>query len=256
MFTTIFKNRSNAGRLLAEKLTEYSNRPEVVVLALPRGGVPVAYEVARKLHAPLDVFVVRKLGVPGYEELAMGALASGGVLELNQDVLSELRIPDVVIDQVAAVELRELQRRERLYRGARPPLDVRGRTVIIVDDGLATGSTMRAAVKALRQQQPEKIVVAVPVGARETCDSFKAEVDTMCVCAITPEPFKAVGLWYQDFSQTSDQEVSDLLWRAQRTQALHNDLRRQFAALQMETSDDRRIPPGALVRPVRRGDSF
>jgi putative phosphoribosyl transferase len=256
MLKTTFKDRSDAGKFLAAKLTEYGNCPEVIVLALPRGGVPVAYEVARRLHAPLDVFVVRKLGVPGYEELAMGAIASGGVLVLNQDVVSELRIPNVVIDQVAAVELRELQRRERLYRGARPPLDVHGRTVIIVDDGLATGSTMRAAVKALRQQQPKKIIVAVPVGACETCDSFRAEVDTMCVCAITPEPFKAVGLWYQDFSQTSDEEVSDLLWRAQRTQALHNDLRRQLAALQMETIDDRRIVPGAFGRTVRRGDSF
>jgi len=217
MITRIFKNRSDAGQFLAEELTEYASRPEVVVLALPRGGVPVAYEVARKLHAPLDVFVVRKLGVPGYEELAMGAIASGGVLVLNQKAVSELGIPDVVIDRVAAVELHELQRRERLYRGTRPPLDVRGRTVIIVDDGLATGATMRAAVKALRQQQPKKIVVAVPVGARETCDSFKAAVDTMCVCALTPEPFSAVGMWYQDFSQTSDKEVSELLWRADHT---------------------------------------
>ena len=219
MFTRIFKNRSDAGQFLAEKLAEYANRPDVVVLALPRGGLPVAYEVARKLHAPLDVFVVRKLGVPGHEELAMGAIASGGVRVLNQDVLSYIRIPDVVIDEVAAAELRELQRREQLYRGTRPALDVRGRTVIIVDDGLATGSTMRAAVKALRQQQPKKIVVAVPVGARETCDSFKNEVDTVAVCAITPEPFNAVGLWYQDFSQTTDQEVRDLLWRAEQTKA-------------------------------------
>ncbi len=221
MFTTIFRDRSHAGQFLAEKLTEYGKQPEVVVLALPRGGVPLAYEVARKLHAPLDVFGVRKLGVPGYEELAMGAIASGGVLVLNQDLVSDLRIPDVVIDQVAAVELHELQRRERLYRGTRPPLDVRGKTVIIVDDGLATGSTLRAAVKALRQQQPKKIVVAVPVGARETCDSFSGVVDTMCVCAITPEPFRAVGMWYRDFSQTSDDEVSELLWRAQRTPGTH-----------------------------------
>ena len=219
MFTTIFKNRSDAGQFLAEKLAEYADRPDVVVLALPRGGVPVAYEVAQKLHAPLDVFVVRKLGVPGHEELAMGAIATGGVCVLNQDVLSYIRIPDAVIDEVAAAELRELQRRERLYRGTQPPLEVRGRTVIIVDDGLATGSTMRAAVKALRQQQPKKIVVAVPVGARQTCDSFKTEVDTVAVCAITPEPFNAVGLWYQDFSQTTDEEVRDLLWRAGQTKA-------------------------------------
>jgi putative phosphoribosyl transferase len=219
MFTKIFKNRSDAGQFLAEKLAEYADRPDVLILALPRGGVPVAYEVARKLHAPLDVFVVRKLGVPGHEELAMGAIASGGVTVLNQDVLSYVRIPEGLIDQVVANELRELQRRERLYRGARPPLDVRGRTVIIVDDGLATGSTMRAAVKALRQQQPKKIVVAAPVGARETCEAFKNEVDTVAICAITPEPFNAVGLWYQDFSQTTDEEVRDLLWRAAQTKA-------------------------------------
>src|SRR5689334_4466853 len=184
-----FKNRTEAGRFLAERLSGYANLPDTLVLGLPRGGVPVAYEVARKLNAPLDVFVVRKLGVPGHEELAMGAIASGGVRVLNQDVLSYIRIPEAVIDDVAAAELRELNRREQLYRGARPPLDVHGRMVIIVDDGLATGSTMRAAVKALRQKQPKRIVVAVPVGARATCDSFKAEVDTMAICAITPEPF-------------------------------------------------------------------
>ena len=219
MFTKIFRDRSDAGKFLAEKLTDYAGCPDVAVLALPRGGVPVAYEVARKLKAPLDVFVVRKLGVPGHEELAMGAIASGGVRVLNQDVLSYIRIPEAVIDEVAAAELRELNRREQLYRGARPPLDVHGRTVIIVDDGLATGSTMRAAVKALRQKQPKQIVVAVPVGARATCDSFKAEVDTMAICAITPEPFQAVGLWYLDFSQTTDEEVRDLLARAEQTKA-------------------------------------
>jgi len=211
MFAKIFKNRTDAGQFLAEKLTQYVNRADVVVLALPRGGVPVAYEVAQRLNAPLDVFVVRKLGVPGYEELAMGAIASGGVRVLNPDVLSHLLIHKAIIDQVTEFELSELKRRERLYRGNRPPLEVKGKTVIIVDDGLATGSTMRAAVKALRQKQPNKIVVAVPVGARETCDSFENEVDTMAVCAITPEPFQAVGLWYQDFSQTTDEEVRELL---------------------------------------------
>ena len=211
MFAKIFKNRTDAGQFLAEKLTQYMNRADVVVLALPRGGVPVAYEVAQRLNAPLDVFVVRKLGVPGYEELAMGAIASGGVRVLNLDVLSHLLIHEAIIDQVTEFELSELKRRERLYRGNRPPLEVKGKTVIIVDDGLATGSTMRAAVKALRQKQPKKIVVAVPVGARETCDSFENEVDTMAVCAITPEPFQAVGLWYQDFSQTTDEEVRELL---------------------------------------------
>jgi putative phosphoribosyl transferase len=219
MFTKIFKNRTEAGQFLAEKLTKYANRPDVVVLALPRGGVPVAYEVAKQLNAPLDVFVVRKLGVPGHEELAMGAIAAGGVRVLNPDVLSYLLIHEAIIDRVAEFELSELKRRERLYRGNRPPLEVKGKTVIIVDDGLATGSTMRAAVKALRQKQPNKIVVAVPVGARETCDSFKNEVDTMAVCAITPEPFQAVGLWYQDFSQTTDDEVHELLARADEKKA-------------------------------------
>ena len=216
MFTKIFKDRTDAGQFLAEKLTEYANRSDVVVLALPRGGVPVAYEVANRLNAPLDVFVVRKLGVPGHEELAMGAIASGGVRVLNPDVLSYVRIHEAIIDQVTEFETSELQRRERLYRGTRPPLEVKGRTVIIVDDGLATGSTMRAAVKALRQKHPRKIIVAVPVGARETCDSFENEVDTMAVCAITPEPFQAVGLWYRDFSQTTDEEVRALLARADR----------------------------------------
>ena len=214
MFEKFFRDRSEAGRFLADKLSEYTDRRDVIVLGLPRGGIPVAYEVAQKLHAPLDVFTVRKLGVPGHEELAMGAIASGGVRVLNHDVLSYIRIPDEEIDRVAANELRELERRERLYRGARPPLEVRDLIVIVVDDGLATGSTMRAAVKALRQKGPKQIVVAVPVGARETCDSFKDEVDVVCVCALTPEPFQAVGLWYGDFEQTTDDEVRNLLTRA------------------------------------------
>ena len=214
MFEKIFKDRSEAGWFLADKLTDYADRRDVIVLGLPRGGIPVAYEVARKLHAPLDVFTVRKLGVPGHEELAMGAIASGGVRVLNHDVLSYIRIPDEEIDRVAANELRELERRERLYRGARPPLEVRDRVVIVVDDGLATGSTMRAAVKSLRQKGPKQIVVAAPVGARETCDSFKDEVDVVCVCALTPEPFQAVGLWYANFEQTTDDEVRHLLTRA------------------------------------------
>jgi len=214
MFEKIFRDRSEAGRFLADKLSEYTDRRDVIVLGLPRGGIPVAYEVAQKLHAPLDVFTVRKLGVPGHEELAMGAIASGGVRVLNHDVLSYIRIPDEEIDRVAANELRELERRERLYRGARPPLEVRDLIVIVVDDGLATGSTMRAAVKALRQKGPKQIVVAAPVGARETCDSFKDEVDVVCVCALTPEPFQAVGLWYADFEQTTDDEVRNLLTRA------------------------------------------
>src|SRR5438132_6420223 len=205
-----FRDRHEAGRLLAEKLTAYAGRPEVIVLALPRGGVPVAYEVARALRAPLDIFLVRKLGLPGHEELAMGAVASGGIRVLNEEVVRALRIPEEVIDEVAAVELEELERRERLYRGDRPPPDVRGRTVILIDDGLATGSTMRAAIAALRQQHPARIVVAVPVGAPETCAEFQDEADE-AICALTPEPFYAVGLWYGDFTQTTDKEVRDLL---------------------------------------------
>jgi len=208
-----FRDRREAGRLLAAKLTAYANRPDVIVLALPRGGVPVAYEVARALNAPLDIFLVRKLGVPGYEELAMGAIATGGIRVLNDQLVGGLRIPDYVVDEVAASEQQELARRERLYRGDRPAPDVRGRTVILVDDGLATGATMLAAVKALRQQQPARIVVAVPTAAPETCEQLRAEVDDI-ICAITPEPFHAVGLWYEDFSQTTDEEVRDLLARS------------------------------------------
>ena len=209
-----FRDRSEAGRLLASKLAAYVNHPDVLVLALPRGGVPVAYEVARALGAPLDVFLVRKLGVPGHEELAMGAVATGGVRVLNDQVVRALHIPDYVIDAVAAREQQELARRERLYRGGRPPPDVRGRTVILVDDGLATGATMHAAIKALRQLQPARLVVAVPTAAPETCEALRAEVDEV-ICAITPEPFYAVGLWYEDFSQTTDEEVRDLLARRQ-----------------------------------------
>ena len=209
----LFRDRTDAGRQLAAKLAAYADRSDVLVLALPRGGVPVAFEVARELHAPLDVFLVRKLGVPGHEELAMGAIASGGVRVLNEDVVRMLRISDDVIDAVGAEERQELERRERTYRGNRPAPDVRGRTVILVDDGLATGSTMRAAIAALRQQRPARIVVAVPVGAPETCAEFQGEADE-AVCARTPEPFYAVGLWYGDFSQTTDEEVHDLLERA------------------------------------------
>jgi predicted phosphoribosyltransferase len=208
-----FRDRREAGRALAEHLMSYANRPDVLVLALPRGGVPVAFEVARALNAPLDIFLVRKLGVPGYEELAMGAIASGGVRVLNEDVISYLRIPAEVIDEVAAREEKELERRERAYRGTTAPLDVRGRTIILIDDGLATGSTMLAAVAALRQQQPARLVVAVPIAAEATCNAIRAQVDET-VCAETPEPFFAVGLWYEDFSQTTDEEVRELLERA------------------------------------------
>jgi len=208
-----FRDRTEAGRLLARKLREYANRHDVVVLALPRGGVPVGFEVAKALNVPLDIFLVRKLGLPGYEELAMGAIAAGGVRVLNEEVIRALGIPDEVVDAVAEKEERELERREREYRDGRPPVDVHGRTVILVDDGLATGSSMRAAALALRTKQPAKIVVAVPVGSPETCAEFQSEVD-QAVCAVTPQPFWGVGQWYRDFSQTTDEEVRDLLKRA------------------------------------------
>ena len=208
----LFRDRREAGRLLAAKLTAYANRPDVIVLALPRGGVPVADEVARALGAPLDVFVVRKLGVPGSEELAMGAVATGDVRVLNDQLVNRLGIPDHLIDAVAVREGQELARRERLYRGGRPPLDVRDHTVILVDDGLATGATMHAAIAALRQLHPARIVVAVPTASPETYEEMRAEVDDV-ICAITPEAFQAVGRWYQDFAQTTDEEVQDLLTR-------------------------------------------
>jgi predicted phosphoribosyltransferase len=211
--TPRFRDRREAGRRLAEKLTAYAGRPDVIVLALPRGGVPVAYEVARALGAPLDVYLVRKLGVPGQEELAMGAIATGGVVVLNEPVVRGLGIPRYVIDAVTAWQQRELERRESLYRGEAPPPDVRGQTVILVDDGLATGATMRAAVAALRKQQPARIVVAVPTAPPETCEELRTETDDV-VCAMTPEPFQSVGLWYEDFSQTTDDEVRELLARA------------------------------------------
>ena len=209
-----FRNRTEAGRVLAQELRVYANRDDVIVLALPRGGVPVAFDVAHALRAPLDVFVVRKLGVPGHEELAMGAIASGRVLVVEPSVVEDLAIPMEVVLDVAAREEQERLRREREYRGDRPAPDVRGRTVILVDDGLATGSTMRAAVAALRKLQPAKIVVAVPVAVRSTCEELAEEVDEV-VCARTPEPFYAIGEWYADFSQTTDEEVRDLLARAE-----------------------------------------
>jgi len=210
--TMLFRDRSDAGRQLASKLMRYANRDDVVVLALPRGGVPVGYEVAQALHAPLDVFVVRKLGVPGHEELAMGAIASGGVRILNESVLSQLPISEEEIEKASARADEELRRRELAYRDGRPPLDLEGKIVILVDDGLATGSTMRAAVEALRRTKPGWIVVAVPVGASESCGEFKQVADD-AICTTTPEPFYAVGLWYDDFTQTSDEEVRQLLAR-------------------------------------------
>jgi len=211
----IFRDRIDAGRRLAAKLALYAGRPDVIVLALPRGGVPVGYEVARALVAPLDVFLVRKLGVPGREELAMGAIASGGVRVLNEDVVSELGIPQHWVDIVAARELEELRRRETAYRDGRLAPDVGGKTVILVDDGLATGASMRAGVAALRKLGPARIVVAVPVGASQTCDEFRLIADEV-VCAETPDPFYAVGSWYSDFDQTTDDEVRELLARAHR----------------------------------------
>ena len=217
MFRRPFRNRTDAGQLLATRLGAYAHRPDVLVLALPRGGVPVAFEVARALDAPLDVFLVRKLGVPGHRELAMGAIATGGVRVLNDEVVRALRVPGEMIDVVVAEEQAELERRERAYRDGRPAPDVRGRTAILVDDGLATGSTMRAAVAALHAQEAARIVVAVPVAPPETCEELKTEVDDV-VCDITPEAFYAVGLWYEDFSQTTDEEVHDLLARAPHAQ--------------------------------------
>ena len=209
-----FRDRSEAGQALAQELGAYTGRDDVIVLALPRGGVPVAFEVARALQAPLDVFVVRKLGVPGHEELAMGAIASGGVLVIEPGVIEDLAIPPDVVTDVAAREEQERLRREREYRGDRPEPDVRDRTIILVDDGLATGSTMRAAVAALRKLHPAKIIVAVPVAAPAACADLASEVDEI-VCARTPEPFRSAGSWYLDFSQTTDEEVRDLLARAE-----------------------------------------
>jgi len=218
-----FRDRTEAGRLLGQELKRRLGKNDnLIILALPRGGVPVGFEVAQALDAPLDVFIVRKLGVPGHEELAMGAIATGGVRVLNQDVLRYIPVPQKAIDDVAAREQQELERREGSYRGSRPPLDVHGKTVIVIDDGLATGSTMRAAVAALKKMQPRNIIVAVPVAAQQTCDEFRDEgIDI--VCLRTPEPFQAVGLWYEDFSQTSDEEVHECLneRNSQNTQPAH-----------------------------------
>ena len=208
-----FHDRAEAGRLLAEKLMAYAKRKDVFILALPRGGVPVAFEIAKALHAPLDVFLVRKLGVPGHEELAMGAIASGGVVVRNDEVIGSLDISNQVIDMVVAREQQELERREHLYRGDRPFPDLHGCTVILVDDGLATGATMRAAVVALRQHQPAHSVIAVPIAAPDTCEALRTQVDEI-VCAMTPDPLYAVGLWYEHFEQTTDDEVRELLAQA------------------------------------------
>jgi predicted phosphoribosyltransferase len=205
-----FADRRHAGALLARQLQQFADRPEVLVLALPRGGVPVAFEVAQSLGAPMDVFVVRKLGMPGHPEFAMGAIASGGVRVMNEDAFDWYQPSAAAVEAVIRVEHAELERRERAYRDGKPPLPIKGRTVILVDDGLATGSTMRAAVLAIRRLRPARVVVAVPVGARETCEVLRAIADEV-VCPLMPEPFSAVGAWYIDFSQTTDDEVRHLL---------------------------------------------
>ena len=211
-----FMDRRDAGRVLASRLRSYAGRTDVVVLALPRGGVPVGYEVASALDAPLDVFLVRKLGTPGHRELAMGAIASGDVRVLNDDVVRWYGIPESAIEQVAREEAAELERREREYRHGKPALDLANRIVILVDDGLATGSTMRAAAQAVRMHRPSRVVVAVPVGAPQTCSEIAAVADEV-ICARMPEPFSAVGQWYGDFEQTGDDEVRDLLQKSAAT---------------------------------------
>lgn len=211
----LFRDRRDAGKKLAQKLIDYASREDVIILALPRGGVPVAYEVSVALHVPLDIFIVRKLGWPGHEEMAIGAIASGGVKVLNEDIVRYLNIPDDLITAVAQRELRELERRERVYRGNRPALEVKDRTVMIIDDGLATGASMRAALLGVRGHSPAAIVVAVPTSALETCEALEAEVDRI-ICASTPEPFYGVSRWYEDFSQITDEEVRILLQNASR----------------------------------------
>ncbi|HIK55756.1 MAG TPA: phosphoribosyltransferase [Synechococcales cyanobacterium M55_K2018_004] len=219
-----FQDRTEAGQALATRLKAYADRPDVLVLGLPRGGVPVAYEIAAALHVPLDICLVRKLGVPGHKELAMGAIASGGVRVLNYDVVSWLGISSKTIDEMAAKELRELQRRDRAYRGDRPPPDVRDRTIILVDDGLATGSTMRAAISLLKPQRPAKLIVAVPVAPPEVCRTLQSEVDDV-ICLMTPENFYAIGVWYENFAQTTDEEVIALLKNQPFPQVQLNPLR-------------------------------
>jgi putative phosphoribosyl transferase len=216
-----FRDRQHAGRALAQKLATYADRPDVIVLALPRGGTPVAYEVAQALHAPLDVLVVRKLGVPGHEEYAMGAIAGGGERVLDSDLVRDLGIGAKAIDEVVRAEERELERRERAYRGQRPAPDLQGRIVILIDDGLATGATMRVAVRAVRRQAPASIVVAAPVASPEACELLQSEADEV-VCAEVPASFLGVGRWYLDFSQTSDDEVCSLLEKTSRHRPRHH----------------------------------
>jgi len=216
----IFRDRTEAGRTLSEGVATSIADPDSLVLALPRGGVPVGFEVARRLHAKLDVFLVRKLGLPGQEELAIGAIASGGIRVLNEKLVKELDLSPSLIEQITAREERELKRREELYRQGQPALPLNNRTVVLVDDGLATGASMKAASQALRLQGPKRIIVAVPLAAERICDEFRGIVDEV-VCAFTPEPFTAVGIWYEDFSQTSDDEVQRLLREAEHQAVLH-----------------------------------
>lgn len=206
----LFRNRAHAGKLLAEALMRHADNKEVLVLGLPRGGVPVAHEVARRLHVPLDVLVVRKLGVPGYAELAMGAVASGSIQVVDHDIMRALGIPRAALEAETAVQMKELRRRELAYRGHAGTPEVAGRTIILIDDGIATGSTIRAAVEALRQQQPGRIIIAVPVAAHDSCARLKPLVDELVVLE-TPEDFRGVGQWYEDFSQTTDEEVTQAL---------------------------------------------
>lgn len=225
----LFRDRTEAGRVLADRLAAYTGLPDAMVLALPRGGVPVAFEIAEALKLPLDIFVVRKLGLPGHEEFAIGAIASGGARVLNQDLIHQLALSDAVIEQIVAREQRELGRREHAYRGQRPAPDLHDRTLILVDDGLATGSSMRAAIAALRQQRPARLIVAVPVAARSICDEMDALADEV-LCLETPPDFRAVGLWYRDFSQVTDEEVIDLLERNRKAQHSTATNMRQEAA--------------------------
>jgi putative phosphoribosyl transferase len=209
----IYRNRAEAAGQLADLLQAYANRPDVLVLALPRGGVPIAFEIAKRLNAALDLMLVRKLGVPGNEELAMGAVAAAGDRVLNEEVVSGLALSDEIIERVAAAELQELERRERLYRGERPAPRLQGRCVILVDDGLATGATMRAAIAVVRYQQPAEVVVAVPVAPPHAVEALRHEADAV-ICPATPEPFLGIGRWYEDFTQVTDEEVRTLLERA------------------------------------------
>ena len=216
-----FIDRRHAGRVLASRLTKYAGRGDVFVLALPRGGVPVAYEVASALGAPMDVFLVRKLGTPGHRELAMGAIASGGVRVVNEDVVRWYEISEAAIDRIAHEEQEELDRRERAYRDDRPAPDLTNKIVIVIDDGLATGSTMRAAAQAVRARRPASVIIAVPVGAPQTCAELAASADEV-ICARTPEPFSAVGQWYLNFEQTDDAEVRDLLQKSSALPQAHH----------------------------------